>query len=71
MYAYICKQRAERLEAVQKHVRSRIAEQNHLEQRDTEAASNLRLNPSSLILNRSDDTAQGLTQSQRHTEGNT
>ncbi|XP_076740834.1 uncharacterized protein palb2 isoform X3 [Maylandia zebra] len=62
-------QRAERLEAVQKHVRSRIAEQNHLEQRDTEAASNLRLNPSSLILNRSGDTAQGLTQSQRHTEG--
>ncbi|XP_014196779.1 partner and localizer of BRCA2 isoform X2 [Haplochromis burtoni] len=62
-------QRAERLEAVQKHVRSRIAEQNHLEQRDTEAASNLRLNPSSLILNSSGDTAQGLTQSQRHTEG--
>ncbi|XP_026027419.1 partner and localizer of BRCA2 isoform X3 [Astatotilapia calliptera] len=62
-------QRAERLEAVQKHVRSRIAEQNHLEQRDTEAASNLRLSPSSLILNSSGDTAQGLTQSQRHTEG--
>ncbi|CAI5681017.1 unnamed protein product [Oreochromis niloticus] len=62
-------QRAERLEAVQRHVRSRITEQNHLEQTDTEAASNLRLSPSSLMLNSSSDTAQGLTQSQRHTEG--
>ncbi|XP_030591855.1 partner and localizer of BRCA2 isoform X2 [Archocentrus centrarchus] len=62
-------QRAERSEAVRRHVRNRITEQNHQDQRGTEAASDLRLNPSSLTLNSSSDAAQGLPQCQGHTEG--
>ncbi|KAM9363749.1 uncharacterized protein palb2 [Symphorus nematophorus] len=52
-------QRAERSEAVRRHVRSRITEQNHQDQRDPEVTSNPCLNPSSLTLNTQSGTASG------------
>lgn len=51
-------------------MRSRIAEQNHPDQRTTEAASDRCCNPS-LTLNSSSDTVQDLPECQGHTEGNT
>ncbi|XP_008300332.1 partner and localizer of BRCA2 [Stegastes partitus] len=60
-------QRAERFEAVRRHVRSRITEQNHQDQRDPDSSSCL--NPSSSIPNNNNATDPGVPQSQGHTEG--
>ncbi|XP_059189692.1 partner and localizer of BRCA2 [Centropristis striata] len=57
-------QRAERLDVVRRHVKSRINQQNHQDQRDKEVTSVPRLNPSSLILN----TNNG-TETRAHTGG--
>lgn len=65
----ICAQRAERLEAVRRHVRSRISEQNQLDHRESEAASASRDKSPSLILNTTDAQDQGAGQSQEHTPG--
>ncbi|KAK2817319.1 hypothetical protein Q5P01_025510 [Channa striata] len=62
-------QRAERLDAVRRHVRSRITRQNHQDQTDQEVTSNLNLNPSSLTLGTTNVSAQGVTQCEGHTEG--
>ncbi|XP_071361790.1 partner and localizer of BRCA2 [Trachinotus anak] len=61
-------QRAERLEAVRSHVRSRVTEQDHQDQVDPEVTSSPRLNPSSLTVNNTSATAQGALQQQGHTE---
>uniref|UniRef100_UPI0037E93D76 partner and localizer of BRCA2 n=1 Tax=Semicossyphus pulcher TaxID=241346 RepID=UPI0037E93D76 len=62
-------QRAERSEAVRIHVRSRIAQQNHQDQRDPEVTSNPCHNPSSLTLNTTNGTVSGVHQCQEHTGG--
>ncbi|XP_056223714.1 partner and localizer of BRCA2 [Seriola aureovittata] len=62
-------QRAERLEAVRSHVRSRITQQNHQDQRDPEVTSNPCHNPSSLTVNTANASAQGVLQCQGQTEG--
>ncbi|XP_029291343.1 partner and localizer of BRCA2 isoform X2 [Cottoperca gobio] len=59
-------QRAERFDAVRRHVRSRISQQD---QRDPEVTSNPRLSPSSLILNATNVSATSVAQRQGHTEG--
>ncbi|RVE75966.1 hypothetical protein OJAV_G00004020 [Oryzias javanicus] len=59
-------QRAERLEAVRTHVRSRISEQNHLDHRESEAAAASRDKSPSLILNTTNAQDQGSGQSQEH-----
>ncbi|XP_023122552.2 partner and localizer of BRCA2 [Amphiprion ocellaris] len=61
-------QRAERLEAVRKHVRSRITQQNQQDQKGPQVSSNPRLNPPALVLNNSNATDTGISQSQGHTE---
>ncbi|XP_072240831.1 uncharacterized protein palb2 [Leuresthes tenuis] len=60
-------QRAERFEAVRTHVRSRISQQNQLDQRDPEVKSDLCVNPSS-VSNTSNATVKGIAQLQGHTE---
>lgn len=60
-------QRAERLDAVRRHVRSMITQQNQQDQRDPEVTSNACLDPSSQ--NTASETAQGVPQCQGHTEG--
>ncbi|XP_017280375.1 partner and localizer of BRCA2 [Kryptolebias marmoratus] len=55
-------QRAERLEAVQRHVRSRISQQKHQELEATSSSS-------SSIQNANNAVAQGLPPRQAHTEG--
>ncbi|XP_040001540.1 partner and localizer of BRCA2 [Xiphias gladius] len=61
-------QRAEHLETVRRHVRSRITQQNQLDQRDPEVTFNTCPNPSSLALNTANATAQGVLQRQGHVE---
>ncbi|XP_028288189.1 partner and localizer of BRCA2 [Parambassis ranga] len=60
-------QRAERLDAVRRHVKSRISQTLH--QRDPEVTSGPCLNPSSLIQNTSNRPAVDLPQCQGQTEG--
>ncbi|KAF3687911.1 Partner and localizer of BRCA2 [Channa argus] len=62
-------QRAERLDAVRRHVRSRITQQNHKDQEDQQVASNRHPKPSSLTLNTSDVSARGVPQCEGHSEG--
>ncbi|XP_070769040.1 partner and localizer of BRCA2 [Enoplosus armatus] len=62
-------QRAERSEAVRRHVRSRIAQQNHQDQRDAEVTSNPCLNPSSLTLDTHNGTGSGVRHYQGHAGG--
>ncbi|XP_031144889.2 partner and localizer of BRCA2 [Sander lucioperca] len=62
-------QRAERLDAVRRHVGSRISQQDHQNQRDPEVPSNPCPHPSSLILNTTKGTAPSVAQCQRHTGG--
>ncbi|XP_022076394.2 partner and localizer of BRCA2 [Acanthochromis polyacanthus] len=61
-------QRAERLDAVRKHVRSRITQQNQQDQKDPQVSSHPRLSPTALILNSGNATDTGRPQSQGHTE---
>lgn len=68
-YPFICLQRAERLDAVRRHVRSRITQQNQQDQRDPELTSNPCLNLSVLTLNTTKGTTQDVPQCQGHTEG--
>nr|XP_046226876.1 partner and localizer of BRCA2 [Scatophagus argus] len=60
-------QRAERSEAVRRHVRSRITQQNHQDQRDPEVTPNPCLNPSSLTVDTTNGTTSGVPQCQGHT----
>ncbi|XP_044045512.1 partner and localizer of BRCA2 [Siniperca chuatsi] len=62
-------QRAEHSEAVRRHVRSRITQQKHQDQRDPEVTSNPCLSPSSLTLDTHDGTASGVPQCQGHIRG--
>ncbi|XP_074485817.1 uncharacterized protein palb2 isoform X1 [Sebastes fasciatus] len=62
-------QRAERLDAVRRHVRSRISQQDHQDQRDPEVTSNPPLNLSSLILNTTNGTPTSVPQCQGHAGG--
>ncbi|XP_068177710.1 partner and localizer of BRCA2 [Antennarius striatus] len=64
-------QRAERSEAVRKHVRSRIAEQNHQDQRNPEVTSNPSCKSASPGLHTPNRAASGLPQDQRDTGGPT
>ncbi|XP_035515359.1 partner and localizer of BRCA2 [Morone saxatilis] len=57
-------QRAERSEAVRRHVRSRITQKNHENQRNPEITSNPCLNPSALTLNAISGSASGVPQCQ-------
>ncbi|XP_011475835.2 partner and localizer of BRCA2 [Oryzias latipes] len=60
-------QRAERLEAVRKHVRSRISEQNQLDHHSgSEDATASRVNSPSLILSTTNAEDQGSAQAQEH-----
>nr|XP_033947706.1 partner and localizer of BRCA2 [Pseudochaenichthys georgianus] len=59
-------QRAERVDAVRKHVRSRISQQN---QGDPDVTSNARLSPSPLILNATNGAATSEAQCEGHTGG--
>ncbi|KAK5926123.1 hypothetical protein CgunFtcFv8_021718 [Champsocephalus gunnari] len=59
-------QRAERVDAVRKHVRSRISQQN---QGDPDVTSNARLSPSPLILNATNGAATREAQCEGHTGG--
>ncbi|XP_034542920.1 partner and localizer of BRCA2 isoform X2 [Notolabrus celidotus] len=59
-------QRAERSEAVRRHVRSRIEEENNQEQRDSEVTSSPCVNPASVALNTTDGTVPGLPQCQEN-----
>ncbi|XP_010781075.1 uncharacterized protein [Notothenia coriiceps] len=59
-------QRAERVDAVRKHVRSRISQQN---QGDPDVTSNPRLSPSPLILNDTNGAATSEAQCEGHTGG--
>lgn len=63
--AFVYKQKAERLEAVRRHVRNRISQQKHQEQRELEDTSNSSL----LIKNTNNAMVQGTPQCQGHTEG--
>ncbi|XP_070838332.1 partner and localizer of BRCA2 [Chaetodon trifascialis] len=64
-------QRAERSEAVRRHVRSRITQQTYQDQRDPEVSSNPCINPSSLTLDTQNGTASGVPQRQGQTTGPT
>ncbi|XP_051242530.1 uncharacterized protein palb2 isoform X2 [Dicentrarchus labrax] len=65
----ICSQRAERSEAVRRHVRSRITQQNHENQRNPEITSDPCLTPSALTLNAISGSASGVPQCQGPTGG--
>ncbi|XP_034748762.1 partner and localizer of BRCA2 [Etheostoma cragini] len=62
-------QRAERLDAVRRHVGSKISQQDHQDQRDPQVTSNPCPCPSSLMLNTPKGTAPSIAQCQRHTGG--
>ncbi len=64
----ICSQRAERSEAVRKHVRSRIAQQNHQDQTNPEVTSN-RDDTSSVTLDAQNGTTSDVPLCQGPTEG--
>ncbi|KAA8595256.1 hypothetical protein FQN60_012391 [Etheostoma spectabile] len=62
-------QRAERLDAVRRHVGSRISQQDHQDQRDPQVTSIPCPHPPSLMLNTPKGTAPSIAQCQRHTGG--
>ncbi|XP_074541843.1 uncharacterized protein palb2 [Halichoeres trimaculatus] len=60
-------QRAERSEAVRRHVKSRIEQENNKEQRQSEVLSSPCVNPPSVTLNSTDGFAASLPQCQENT----